>query len=324
MRHPGNQSAASGNPLELYLGEQSTMILDGGLATALEASGHDLRDPLWSAKTLIETPDAIRDLHYRYLVSGADCVTTATYQATLPGFRNRGLSEKEGIELLRLAVRLACEARESFWAEEQNRTGRLFPIVAASVGPYGAYLADGSEYTGDYDISDSGLYEFHRGRWRVLSAGEADLLACETIPSGRETAVLLRLLRETPDCFAWMSFSCRDKRSLCDGTPLREVVRSCSELPNVAAVGINCTAPVHVSSLIAEARDHTDKPVIVYPNLGERYNADTKSWGPGPSEKDWLVLAREWMRLGAAGVGGCCRIGPEMIRELRRVPGEGG
>ncbi len=190
--------------------------------------------------------------------------------------------------------------------------------MAASVGPYGAYLADGSEYSGDYEVTDSELYDFHRGRWRILASGESDLLACETIPSGRECAVLLQLLRETPEGRAWMSFSCQDGLALCDGTPLRDVVASCQEEPGVAAVGINCTAPGLVSSLVTEARDFTDKPIIVYPNLGESYDAATKAWGPGSSEGDWLDLAREWAGLGARGIGGCCRIGPDMIVELRK------
>jgi len=306
------------NPLDRFVRGQGLVVLDGGLATALEARGHDLHDPLWSAKILIENPDAIRDLHREYLAAGADCITTATYQASLPGFRKRGLSDTDGAELMRRAVGLAAEARASFWAEERNRIGRLRPVVAASIGPYGAYLADGSEYRGDYDITEDQLYEFHVSRWRVLAASEADLLACETIPSGREAAVLLRLLREIYDRPAWLSFSCRDGDHLWDGTPLQEVVRACDAEPNLIAVGINCTAPDHIPALIAAARAVTDKMVVVYPNLGEQYDAETKTWGPGPAESDWLAATREWARSGAAGVGGCCRIGPKMITELRR------
>ena len=306
------------NPLTGFVRRQGLIVLDGGLATALEALGHDLNDPLWSAKVLLEEPSAIGDLHQSYLNAGADCITTATYQASLPGFIDRGMSEGQGCELMRLAVRLAAEARNRFWAEQQNRTGRLFPLVAAGIGPYGAYLADGSEYRGDYDISDSELYDFHRPRWLVLAAGEADLLACETIPSGHETAVLLQLLAETPDRWAWLSFSCRDAAHLCDGTPLRDVVQACHAVPNIAAVGINCTAPGLVTALITEARSATDKMIIVYPNLGERYDGVTKMWGKGPSTDHWLDSAGEWARNGAVGVGGCCRIGPRVIGELRQ------
>jgi homocysteine S-methyltransferase len=306
------------DPLAPFIRQQGLLVLDGGLATALEARGHDLDDPLWSAKLLLEAPEAIGDLHRDYLAAGADCVTTATYQASLAGFRARGLHDDEGRNLLRLAVRLATEARAAFWTTDRERTKRLYPLVAASIGPYGAYLADGSEYVGRYDLDDDGLYAFHRPRWQVLAATDADLLACETIPSGREALVLLRLLRETPACRAWLSFSCRDGAHLCDGTPLRDLVRACDAEPGVVAVGINCTAPWHLPSLIAAAHDATDKPILAYPNLGERYDATTKTWGKAPPADNWLEMAATWIQHGAGGVGGCCRIGPDLIAQLRR------
>lgn len=304
--------------MESFNQRQGLIILDGGLATELESRGHDLNHDLWSAKILIEAPDEIQQVHRSFLEAGSDCITTATYQASLPGFRAQGLSDSEGKELMRLAVRLAVAARHRFWAEPTNRQGRLCPLVAAGIGPYGAYLADGSEYRGDYDISDSELYVFHRDRWQVLAASEADLLACETIPSQREALVLLQLLSETADRQAWMSFSCRDGSHLCDGTLLRDVAQACAAETKLAAIGINCTAPQHVSSLIAEVRRATDRPIIVYPNLGEHYDPGTKSWGPGPSVNEWLTQANEWVEAGVVGLGGCCRIGPAIISELRQ------
>ncbi|MCJ7630024.1 MAG: homocysteine S-methyltransferase, partial [Longimicrobiales bacterium] len=187
------------NPLLRILDQQNIIVLDGGMATALEARGCDLVDELWSAKVLLEAPDLIREVHLDYLLAGADCITTSSYQASLPGFRIRGLDEDAGKNLLGLSVMLALEARELFWREAFNRKGRLEPLVAASIGPYGAFLADGTEYTGRYGISDSELYEFHRGRWQVLAMGGADLMACETIPTQREAETLLRLVAETPD-----------------------------------------------------------------------------------------------------------------------------
>lgn len=304
--------------MDFFNQQQSLMILDGGLATELEARGHDLNHELWSARLLIEDPDEIQSVHRSYLEAGADCITSANYQASLPGFRAQGLSDVEIRDLMRLAVRLADSARTEFWAEPANRLGRHRPLVAASIGPYGAYLADGSEYRGDYDISDRALYDFHRDRWHILATSEADLLACETIPSQHEALVLLQLLHETPGCRAWLSFSCQDGIHLCDGTRLRDVVGACAVEPKVAAVGINCTAPEHVSSLIREARHSTDLPIIVYPNLGECYDAANKTWDGGPSASDWLDLAGEWIAEGVAGVGGCCRIGPEIIAQLHQ------
>jgi homocysteine S-methyltransferase len=306
------------NPILGILRRQPVMILDGGLATALEARGCDLDDELWSAKVLLEDPDLIREVHLDYLFAGADCITTSSYQASLPGFRRRGLDDAAGLELLALSVRLAMEAKDLFWSEASNRQGRIEPLVAASVGPYGAFLADGSEYTGHYGIPDSELYEFHRTRWQVLSQSGADLMACETIPTMREAEVLLRLLRETPDQWAWLSFSCRDGRHLSDGGRLKDAAKACDAEPRVAALGINCTPPELMAPLIDEARRGTDKPILVYPNLGERYDAADKKWRSSPSPMVWEEAAREWVRKGATGIGGCCRVGPGRIAEIRR------
>lgn len=306
------------NPIKRFVEKQGVFILDGGIATALEARGCDLMDELWSAKVLLEAPDLIREVHFDYLLAGADCIATASYQATLPGFQNRGLTETAGRDLLRLSLRLALDARDRFWEDGSRRENRLEPLVASSIGPYGAFLADGSEYTGKYEISDHALYEFHRERWKVLSGGGADLMACETIPGQREAEVLLRLLAETPDEWAWISFSCRDDRHLADGGLLREAAKVCDSEPGVAAVGINCTAPELIGPLIEEARKGTDKPILVYPNSGELYDAVDKKWHSAPSATDWEGTARDWVQKGASGVGGCCRVGPGKIAGLRR------
>lgn len=311
--------ATDQNPILRIVERQGIIVLDGGMATALEARGCDLVDELWSAKILLEDPDLIREIHLAYLLAGADCITTSSYQATLAGFRNRGLDEEAGRSLLALSLRLGLEAREVFWREEENRRGRLEPLVAASIGPYGAFLADGSEYTGRYGISDSELYEFHRERWEILAEGGADLLACETIPTQREAETLLRLLAESPGQWAWVSFSCRDAEHVCDGGLLRDAARACDSEPRVAAVGINCTAPELIAPLVGEARRGTDKPILVYPNSGERYDAEEKRWHSPPSATPFQEASRDWVREGASGVGGCCRVGPATIAELRRT-----
>ncbi|HLF57094.1 MAG TPA: homocysteine S-methyltransferase family protein, partial [Thermoanaerobaculia bacterium] len=157
------------NPIARFLAEQGVMILDGGLATELEARGYDLDDELWSARLLADDPDAIRRVHLDYLAAGADCIVTASYQATVEGFRRRGRSESEAIELLLAAVRIGRAARDEFWSAHEHRVGRLRPLVAASVGPYGAARADGSEYTGSYDLDEEGLVAFHRRRFELLA-----------------------------------------------------------------------------------------------------------------------------------------------------------
>lgn len=295
------------------------MMLDGGLATTLENRGHNLNHELWSAKLLLEDPEAIRQAHLDFLSAGADCITTATYQATPLGFQKYGLTEQESVSIMRQAVELATAARDLFWSIESNRTGRRKPLVATSIGPYGAYLADGSEYTGKYDIEDKQLYEFHRARWEILHDCGADLFACETIPSRQEANVLLRVLADHPETWAWMSYCCRDQQSLRDGSSFRETVQTCAAVENVAAVGVNCTSPDHISALVSIAREAATKPVLVYPNAGEKYDPVRKEWIDKPANIDWSIKPAEWVRLGATGVGGCCRIGPERIRELRRL-----
>lgn len=286
------------------------------MATALEAKGWCLDDPLWSAKLLIDAPHAIREVHEEFLRAGADCITSASYQASLAGFAARGLSRTESRALLTASVQLAVDARDGFWARAAHREGRRRPLVAASVGPYGAYLADGSEYTGAYAVDEHVLEHFHRERWALLAASPADVLACETIPSGAEVSVLLRLLRETPDRLAWLSVSCADDATLCDGTPIAHVAECCDSAQNLVAVGVNCVEPALVGPLLRALGRVTSKPLIAYPNAGETYDPSARRW----REDSTPITAehvREWVAAGARIVGGCCRVGPEQIRALR-------
>lgn len=305
------------NPIEPFLAYQNVFILDGGLATELEKRRHNLNDPLWSAKILLEQPEAIRQVHSDYLWAGADCIISASYQASLPGLISRGLSAEEAADLIRFAVQLAIEARDQFWAMMANRRGRLRPLVAASAGPYGAYLADGSEYTGIYDLDEAGLLAWHRPRWEILARSGADLLACETIPSFTEAKALRQLLLETPTVPAWMSFACQDGRRINDGTSLAECVQLLNDVPNLVAVGINCTPPRFLPDLITAVQAHTNKLIIVYPNSGEQFDPATKTWLGQSNPAEFGTISREWRKMGALLVGGCCRTGPEHIRQIR-------
>lgn len=307
------------NPLTPFLEQKQTLILDGGLATELEARGFDLDDPLWSARLLSDSPEAIKAVHLDYLAAGADCIISASYQATVPGFRSKGYGEDEAETLLRRAVFLAQEARDEFWSEPANRNNRRRPLVAASVGPYGAFRADGSEYRGDYGLNEEALYQFHRRRWRLLVDCQPDLMACETIPSALEARALARLLAETPNMPAWVSFSCRDGRHINDGTPLVDAVMLLDRLPAAVALGINCTAPRFIPDLVQEARRATQKPIVVYPNSGEAYDPTRRRWTGLSIPQDFAEQSHAWRKAGASLIGGCCRTGPHHISQIRRA-----
>jgi homocysteine S-methyltransferase len=294
------------------------MVLDGALATELERRGADLKDALWSAKCLIERPELIREVHVDYFRAGADVATTATYQATFEGFARRGIERQAAAQLMCRAVDIAVAARDEFWAVESNRAGRLRPLIAASVGPYGAMLADGSEYRGHYALDDDALADFHEPRLRVLADAGADLLACETIPCRREALVLARGLREFPEVCAWISFSCRDGGLTSEGEDIGECVAELRDYPQIAAVGVNCTAPQYITPLLRKMRAKTDKPLVVYPNSGECYDASIKQWRG--AEGAWQIgaQARLWYAEGARLIGGCCRTGPLEIRSVKQ------
>lgn len=313
------RTSTPSNPLDPFLESNQLVILDGGLATELETRGCDLSDELWSARLLMDQPELISEVHFEYLRAGADCVSSASYQATFEGFAKRGLSRSAAAELIRRSVGLAREARHRFWAETVNRRNRLKPLVAASIGPYGAFLADGSEFRGDYGLDEQELEDFHRSRWNILAASGADLLACETLPSRLEARALRRLLESTPGVQAWFSFSCGDGQSLNDGSRIEEVAAELDDCPQILAVGVNCTEPRYLSSLLERLRLGTSKPAVVYPNSGELWNAEDRGWTPratqGPS---WLAGCDDWIRRGARLIGGCCRTSPSEIEELRR------
>jgi homocysteine S-methyltransferase len=313
----GNEVEAV-STLDALLARVGVIILDGGLATELERRGADLRDPLWSAKVLLEAPDLIRQVHLDYYVAGADVATTASYQASFDGFARRGLDAAAAAELLRRSVSLACEAREMFWKDPQARTARARPLVAASIGPYGATLHDGSEYRGNYGLDVEALIAFHRPRLAVLASAGADLLACETLPCLDEAVALARLLPEFPQIHAWISFSCRDGVHVSEGEPLAACIDALEGCAQIAAIGVNCTAPQHIASLVEIAASRTAKPIVVYPNSGEGYDAAAKCWGGEGAAGALAQHAEEWYQLGARLIGGCCRTAPADIAGLRK------
>jgi homocysteine S-methyltransferase len=303
------------NTFEQKLADGNPLILDGGLATQIEASGFDITGDLWSAAMLQANPQAIVDAHRAYLDAGADCLISASYQASRRGFATKGLTADAADQLILDSVTLACRARDEFLAA--NPGTRRRPLVAASIGPFGATLADGSEYTGNYSISAAELREFHQSRISVLDCSDADLLACETIPNIGEAGVLHDLLWDVAKT-AWVAFSCKDALHICDGTLLRDACGLFADHPRVLAVGINCTPPQFITGLITEARAGAPrKSVVVYPNSGEIYHAACNTWSGDTGVAAFGFRVNEWMQAGATVIGGCCRTGPAEIASIR-------
>ncbi len=287
------------------------VVLDGGLATELEARGHDLSDRLWSARLLIDDPDEIEAVHLAYFRAGADVATTASYQASIEGFAAAGLDRTSALRLIARSVDLAVSARDRHVAETGDDRRRL---VAGSVGPYGAMLGDGSEYRGDYDPGPERLAAFHRPRLEALVDAGVDLLAIETIPTVHEAEVLVRLLDEVA-VPAWLSFSCRDGDSTSAGEPIAAAV-ALGDHPRVVAVGVNCTAPRHLPALLAAARLATETPLIAYPNGGDYWDPPRRRWIAVPGGRYDPATVASWTSLGATWLGGCCGTGPAQIASL--------
>ena len=278
-----------------------------------------MQGPLWSARLVREQPDLVRQLHFDYFVSGADIAITASYQASFETYARHDISVDEAVRLMSDSVALALQARDTFWAAESNRKGRVKPLVAASVGPYGAMLAAGSEYRGNYGLSQEDLMQFHRPRMKVLLAAGADLLACETIPCLDEALAIARLLPEFPGASAWISFSCRDGEHNCQGEQLADCVARLDAFVQVVAVGVNCTPPEYISALVGAMQARTRKPILVYPNSGEHFDSTHRQWQGCPSADHFARLALDWHATGARMIGGCCRTTPADIRAVRHI-----
>jgi homocysteine S-methyltransferase len=302
---------------EPFLKKCGVVILDGAMATELEKRGADLKHALWSAKLLIENPALIKEVHLDYLKAGANIITTSSYQASFTGFANQGYNNQMSRELLMLSSSLAIQARDEVM--QMNSVNTPKPLIAASIGPYGASLADGSEYRGNYGLTVEALMSFHRERMGVLVASGVDLLACETIPSKEEAIALIRLVKEFPGAKAWISFSCKNDREICDGSDFATCAALANESDSVVAVGINCTAPEFVGPLLQKGIPQCRKPIVAYPNKGENWDPVNKCWIPGSNQSDFTEFAMSWVKAGAKGIGGCCRTSPEDIRNLKKM-----
>ncbi|MGP3986828.1 homocysteine S-methyltransferase [Streptomyces sp. 3N207] len=294
-------------------GATSPVLLDGGLSNQLEAQGNDLADELWSARLLAEAPEEIEAAHAAYVRAGARVLITASYQASFEGFARRGLTNAEAAALFRRSVELARTAArgvtdETVW-------------IAASVGPYGAVLADGSEYRGRYGLDVGELVAFHRPRIEALVAAEPDVLALETVPDVVEAEALLRAA-EGCGVPVWLSYTVAGGETRA-GQPLADAFAVAAGNPQVLAVGVNCCAVDEVTeALEVAARACPGVPLVAYPNSGEGWDAGRAAWSGSPSFA--APLAAEWVARGARLVGGCCRVGPGDIATVGSVLRQGG
>ena len=306
------------DPLAGFFEQQGFVILDGALATELEALGADLNDPLWSAKVLLEAPQLIEAVHRKYLEAGADIISTSTYQASFKGFEQKGLRYMEASRIFDLSVDLAVKARDQFWLEPENRVGRQFPVIAGSLGPYGAHLADGSEYTGDYDSTIAELKNWHRPQVEVLCNKGLELLLFETIPSLLEVKAIVSLMSEFPAQAIALSCSCCDGEHIAHGEKLLAVFQEVMAAPQLVALGVNCTPPKYITPLLKSLEGKVSKPMMVYPNSGEVWNAEQHFWTSGEGVSTFQIVVEEWYSRGASIIGGCCRTTPDQIRQIRR------
>ncbi|HEU5428759.1 MAG TPA: homocysteine S-methyltransferase [Actinocrinis sp.] len=277
------------------------LVLDGGMSNQLESAGHDLSDALWSARLLADDPAAIVAAHEAYVAAGAQVAITASYQASFGGFAHKGIGREQAAALFGLSVELA------------RRAGPRY--VAASVGPYGAVLADGSEYRGRYGLTVAQLERFHRPRIEALAAAAPDVLALETVPDIDEAEAILRVVG-TSGLPSWLSYTVSGSRTRA-GQPLEDAFALAASVDSVIAVGVNCCAPHDVAAAVEIAAAVTSKPVVVYPNSGETWDAAERTWkGSNTFDAD---LVRRWVLAGARLVGGCCRVGPAGISAVAQV-----
>jgi homocysteine S-methyltransferase len=294
---------------------QNVHVLDGGMASELEYLGANINGPLWSAQVLEDSPEKIAAVHRAYIEAGADIIETASYQVSRMGYAEVGLDPAQADAALLRSVALAREVASAFPNKEV--------LIAASLGPYGAALHNGAEYHGSYTCTFTDLVEFHRQRIQILAAAPPsqapDLLAFETLPSLAEAEAIGQALAPHPELAAWFAFTCRDAQQVAHGELLRQCATAVAAFPQTAAIGVNCTHPSLISALIAELRSASDKPIVVYPNSGEGWDAEARHWTGSSDPSAYGEKAVEWRALGTQIIGGCCRTRPAHIREVAKV-----
>jgi homocysteine S-methyltransferase len=282
------------------------------MATELEKRGVATNSALWSATAMLDHPDAIQAVHQSYLDAGAKIMTTNTYQANVPAFEQAGIAAAQARQLIQQAVTIAHTARDASHVTDA--------VIAGSIGPYGAYLADGSEYTGAYQLTPSAYQDFHRERLALIMAAGVDVLALETMPRLDEVQALVQLITTTwTQQPYWVSFSIKDPQTLCDGTSLAVAAKWVAAQPNVVAVGVNCTTLENIAPALTTLKAAVAVPLIVYPNSGDQYDPVTKTWQETHLSHQFASFVPQWLAAGARIIGGCCRTTPKDIATVARA-----
>ena len=311
------------NPIHKIIDQNGIMVIDGSMSTALEHLGANLNSKLWTARALADSPELVRQVHLDYFRAGADCGITCSYQATIPGLMANGFTQAEAEHLIARSVEIFREARQKWWEEEGEKAGRAWPLCLAGIGPYGAFLADGSEYRGHYGVSDDVLDGFHRRRMEILHEAGADILLIETQPSLHE-ALLAAGIAEELCADYWISFSCMDEKHICEGDLIRDCAKAFAKgHPHLQMIGVNCSKPVYIAELIRELRaglnaseEGKQIPIGVYPNSGVEYDPVTKSWHGTGDAKSFGEYALDYMKAGAEAVGGCCTTVASHVKQV--------
>ena len=290
------------------------IVLDGAMSDELERQGVQTNNKLWTATALIDQLDKVYQAHMDYFNAGAELIITDTYQANVQAFEKAGYSKTEAEQFIRNAVKIAKKARDDF----EKQTGK-HNYVAGTIGAYGAYLADGSEYRGDYQLTSDEYLAFHLPRLKLVLAEKPDLIALETQPKLAEPVTVLDWLKEQRQIPVYVSFTLKDAKHLSDGTPIAEAVKKISQYQQVFAIGINCVSPTIVQDALSEFSQYTKKPLVVYPNLGASYDPQIKQWRKFTNDFNFEELTKSWYQAGARLIGGCCTTGPKEINQIKQA-----
>lgn len=342
---------------------KKVILIDGGLGTELEQRKVNINSLLWSSVALVEAADDVTKLHYDYYHSGANVGITCSYQCSedsLKASDKEKYSSKESrLQVYKESVEVCKRAKIMRMADAKAIELLVSPEIAGSIGPFGSFLNDGSEFTGGYERSEDEYQAFHEEKLDFFMNGteEVDYLQLETMPNFEEIKALLMLIKrknserketqgKSEKRFI-LSLSIRNEEQLADGTPLKAVVKYLHDVGYLSkdpkttplmAVGANCLKLKYSVKFVENLTNYMNElqiygfPISIYPNSGEIYDGIKKNWIFDQSNEkyyttnvngekvcDWKILLDAWIASGAKIIGGCCRVGVRDIVEMNKV-----